>query len=69
MTKYTIEQIEDAAGNNVDKYRFSMGSLFEFDVSSNAYIHCFKQVGVRTTKAAIEAYEDELYANDSDEFL
>lgn len=47
------KQVLDTAGNKTDKYRKIGSSLFEYDVSNNAYICCFTSAG--KTKAQLMA--------------
>tara|TARA_R110000744_G_scaffold58169_1_gene121437 strand:+ start:130 stop:357 length:228 start_codon:yes stop_codon:yes gene_type:complete len=39
-----------------EQYRFENGSLYEYDIESNSYIHCYKNAFANTKAKAIRAY-------------
>lgn len=43
-----------------EQYRFTNGSLYEYDADSNSYIHCYKDAFVTTKKTAIKRYEEKM---------
>lgn len=52
-------KVKDNTGNYVDKYRFVNGSLFEYCINSNAYVHCFTGFKNKTINSAIKYYEEQ----------
>lgn len=70
MNKDEIEILEDEVldyfesrewlGEHPNRFRFESGSLFEYDKTSRAYIHCLKQAGCTTEKDAVSEYLKQL---------
>lgn len=48
----------------IEKYRFTAGSLYEYDESTGSYIHCFKQGNCNTKSKAIKEYESQCLAEE-----
>lgn len=48
------------SNKKTEQYRFTLGSLYEYDEDSNSYIHCFKDAFVKTKKTAIKRYEEKM---------
>jgi len=49
---------EKQSAKKVEQYRFNSGSLYEYDESAGAYIHCYRSVKAKTKRQAIAAYEE-----------
>lgn len=70
MTKEELESFQNLVleyfeerewvGEHPEQFRFDKGSLYEYDKTSDAYIHCFKQVGCNTKHKAIAEYLKQL---------
>lgn len=41
-----------------EQYRFQNGSLYEYDVRNNSYIHCYRSADASTKAKAILKYEE-----------
>lgn len=48
-----------------EKYRFELGSLYEYSKAHQAYIHCWKNAFDNTKSKAIKSYEKALENEDT----
>ncbi len=59
MQHVMVSELEPTTSNEVEKYRFQTGSLYEYDEEKDAYIHVFKNAFCTTKKSAIREYENQ----------
>ena len=55
-----MKQVKNNSGENVNRYRFSLGSLYEFNKDGNMYVHVWKNAFDNTKRKAIKSYENYL---------